>query len=335
MRSQSCGRLERHVDAQQFAHRVARAATIATIAVTVASSRPSRAQGSDDCATPQAISGVGSFAVDNTAATTSPPPASTSCAPLARNVWFRWQAPPSGGIVTLSSCGHTSAPMKITVYEYQGAGCPTGTPAAFCLGQCWLSWIAQPNLFYVIEMGSSGGGGSGEFGIGVSPPSSGTSFCDPGMNGVIACPCANPPSTAQRGCDNSSTTGGASLSATGWASLTHDSLSFTCADEKPTATSILLQGTGGTPSVQFGQGVRCVGGTLLRLYVKTAAAGAVTFPGAGDPTISARCAEIGSPIAATNMRAYAVYYRDATVLGGCGAENTFNVSQSMATTWTF
>src|SRR5262249_36368541 len=36
-----------------------------------------------------------------------------------------------------------------------------------------------------------------------------TSLCDPGANGVIACPCANPPTGPRRGCNNSAATGGA------------------------------------------------------------------------------------------------------------------------------
>src|SRR5260221_119014 len=70
-----------------------------------------------------------------------------------------------------------------------------------------------------------------------------TSLCDPGVGGVIACPCGNPPSGSGRGCDNSAATGGANLSASGIAYLSMDSLVFTTAAEKPTATSIVLQGT--------------------------------------------------------------------------------------------
>src|SRR5262249_54624899 len=33
-----------------------------------------------------------------------------------------------------------------------------------------------------------------------------TSVCDPGLAGVISCPCANPPSGRRRGCDNSAGT---------------------------------------------------------------------------------------------------------------------------------
>jgi Tol biopolymer transport system component len=54
-----------------------------------------------------------------------------------------------------------------------------------------------------------------------------TSVCHPGLEGVQLCPCSNQPSPADRGCDNSSGTGGALLSASGTAYLSMDSLVFT------------------------------------------------------------------------------------------------------------
>jgi Tol biopolymer transport system component len=163
-----------------------------------------------------------------------------------------------------------------------------------------------------------------------------SSLCTPGQDGVIDCPCGNPPSAAGRGCENSSSTGGAALSASGIAYLSIDSLVFTTRFEKPTATSILLQGDAPLPSgAGFGQGVRCVGGTMKRLYVKLAANGSITAPelGAGEPTISARSATLGAPILPGETRYYLVYYRDPFVLGGCPAGSTFNSTQTGSATW--
>ncbi len=163
-----------------------------------------------------------------------------------------------------------------------------------------------------------------------------TSLCDPGIDGVHSCPCGNSPSGLGRGCDNSASTGGASLSATGISYLSVDSLTFTTSGEKPTATSILLQGTllnaGG---ITYGQGVRCFGGTLKRLFTKHAVAGSITAPdfGAGDPTVSARSAAKGNPISAGQSRWYLVFYRDPTVLGGCPAASTFNATQTGRIDW--
>ena len=163
-----------------------------------------------------------------------------------------------------------------------------------------------------------------------------TSLCDPGLNGTIACPCGNQPSSAGRGCDNSSSTGGASLSASGIAYMSIDSLAFTTSDEKPSATSILLQGDASISNgLVFGQGVRCVGGTLKRLYVKTAANGSITAPDstAGDPSVSARSAQLGVAIQPGQPYFFLVYYRDPIVLGGCSAGNTFNATQTGSVTY--
>ena len=159
-------------------------------------------------------------------------------------------------------------------------------------------------------------------------------YCDPGSAGVISCPCGNPPAGSGRGCDNSSATGGASISASGSASLASDTLVFVTANQRPTGTTILLQGNNQLPvGAGFGQGVRCVGGTLKRLYVKTAAGGSITAPGTGDPTVSARSAALGDVIAPGSTRYYAAYYRDPIILGGCNPLFTFNITNSGSVLW--
>jgi len=163
-----------------------------------------------------------------------------------------------------------------------------------------------------------------------------SSLCDPGALGVVPCPCSNPPSTSGRGCENSSNTGGATLSATGIAYLSVDSLTFTTSGEVSTALSILVQGQGELASgVPYGQGVRCTTGGLLRLYVKNASAGSITVPdfSAGDATISERSALRGDLIRPGESLWYLVYYRDAIVLGGCPASSMFNATQTGRVTW--
>ena len=105
---------------------------------------------------------------------------------------------------------------------------------------------------------------------------------------------------------------------------------------KPTATSIVLQGRGSAPAgFVYGQGVRCVGGWLKRLFTKTASGGSITAPdfGAGDPTVSARSAAKGDVIQPGQSRWYLVYYRDPVVLGGCPASSTFNATQTGRVDW--
>jgi Tol biopolymer transport system component len=163
-----------------------------------------------------------------------------------------------------------------------------------------------------------------------------TSLCDPGVGGVIGCPCSNPPGGSGQGCDNSAATGGAILSAAGIAYLSMDSLVFTTSGERPTAFSIVMQGnTLLTHGVVYGQGVRCVGGVLKRLFVKSAVAGGITAPdfGAGDPPVSARSSAKGDVIQPGQSRWYLVYYRDPIVLGGCPASSTFNSTQTGQVAW--
>jgi Tol biopolymer transport system component len=164
-----------------------------------------------------------------------------------------------------------------------------------------------------------------------------TSVCAPGSGGVIACPCSNPASGQERGCDNSSATGGATLSGSGIAYLSMDSLLFTTSGERPTALSIVMQGNGVVLNgVVYGQGVRCVGGTIIRrLFMKHAAGGSITAPdfAAGDPTVSARSAAKGDVIQPGQSRWYLVYYRDPVVLGGCPASSTFNATQTGRVSW--
>jgi hypothetical protein len=158
--------------------------------------------------------------------------------------------------------------------------------------------------------------------------------CDPGAGGIIACPCANSALGPGQGCDNSSSTGGAMLTAAGNAALSSDTVVINAIGEKPTATSILLQGDNlNATGTVFGQGIRCVAGSLKRLYVKNAVGGAVTMPGAGDPTITARATALGDTLAGGSVRYYGIYYRDPIVLGGCAASSTFNITNQASVTW--
>ena len=160
------------------------------------------------------------------------------------------------------------------------------------------------------------------------------SVCGPGTGGTLPCPCSNPPATAGVGCDNSSATGGARLQAAGVASILVDSLAFTATAMKPTATCTVWQATGFVPGgIQMGQGIRCGNGVLKRLYGKTATSGSIQAPTGSDPSVSARSSFLGDPLAAGQHRYYFVSYRDPSVLGGCSALFTFNVSQMLDIVW--
>jgi hypothetical protein len=158
-----------------------------------------------------------------------------------------------------------------------------------------------------------------------------TSYCFGDGTGA-ACPCGNNGFTGH-GCQNSSATGGGLLIASGVASLASDTLLFTTQNEKPSALSTVTQGDTAIAPIAFGQGLRCAGGHLKRLYTKTAFSGSITAPASGDPSVHARSAALGDTIGVGSTRYYYVYYRDATVLGGCSAAATFNNTQSVSVVW--
>ncbi|MFN0006581.1 MAG: hypothetical protein ACKVXR_01635 [Planctomycetota bacterium] len=161
-----------------------------------------------------------------------------------------------------------------------------------------------------------------------------TPLCDPGVGGVMACPCGNPAEGVNRGCDNSSTTSGAAMTATGNASLAADTLQFKTAGEKPTALSIVAQwNMVNAAGVQFGQGVRCTAGSLKRLFSASAVGGSITAPTGVQPSISAQSAIKGDTILAGQSRWYLVYYRDNTVLGACPPLTNFNATQTGQVVW--
>jgi hypothetical protein len=118
------------------------------------------------------------------------------------------------------------------------------------------------------------------------------------------------------------------------ATLSYDTVVFEVIGEKPTALSIVLQGNALiAQGTVFGQGVRCIGGSLKRLYVKTAVGGAIMAPAPGDPSVSTRSASLGDPIPSGGTRFYTVYYRDPVVLGGCPPSSTFNSTQGGRIVW--
>ncbi|MBK7645000.1 MAG: hypothetical protein IPJ19_18470 [Planctomycetes bacterium] len=166
--------------------------------------------------------------------------------------------------------------------------------------------------------------------VGIATPF--TNFCSGSGSLPTACPCGNT-GMLGRGCQNSATTGGALLTAAG--NVAPDTVVLTSSNELPHAVSIVLQGNSDLVNgATFGDGVRCVGGTLKRLYIHQAVNGTVVAPVAGDLSITARSATLGDPISSGQTRSYQVYYRDPTV-AFCAAPtgDTFNVSNAVRVNW--
>jgi len=141
-----------------------------------------------------------------------------------------------------------------------------------------------------------------------------------------ACPCGNV-GLAGNGCANSLSTSGSNLAATGTPSISNDTLVLT-GTLMPNSSVLYFQGTtavgGGSGSV-FGDGLRCAGGSVIRLGTKTNALGTSSYPVGGDLSVSVR----GS-CAVGNTRIYQAWYRNAASF--CTA-STFNLTNALSLTW--
>ncbi|MBL8881124.1 MAG: hypothetical protein JNG88_18600, partial [Phycisphaerales bacterium] len=128
------------------------------------------AQGADLCANAQPISGTGSFAFDNSAATTDGVPDALcnffSQQDITNDVWFAWTAPASGGF-TISTCGGTSMDSKIAVLQGGCAGPVIACNDDACGLQTSLDIVATNGTTYLIRLGNYPGalGGTGTMSI--------------------------------------------------------------------------------------------------------------------------------------------------------------------------
>jgi len=155
----------------------------------------------------------------------------------------------------------------------------------------------------------------------------GTAYCF-GDGSATACPCGNASAPgAGEGCLNSLGVGGR-ITAAGSASLSNDTLVLT-GSQMPNSSALYFQGTtrqNGGLGVVFGDGLRCAGGSVLRLGTKANAGGTSQYPAAGDLPVSVR-----GFVTAPGTRTYQCWYRNAAAF--CTAA-TFNLTNGIGLTWT-
>jgi Tol biopolymer transport system component len=159
-----------------------------------------------------------------------------------------------------------------------------------------------------------------------------SAFCFGDGTQASPCPCGNSGS-AGRGCDNSDASGGARLVLTGLADP--DSASLTASGVGTSSLAIFLQGDALlNPGIRFGDGLRCAGGALKRLYAKNPLGGAVHAPQPGDLPLGVRSAQLGDPLAQGATRFYQAWYRDSDA-GFCPAPSgdLFNASNGVRVDW--
>jgi hypothetical protein len=181
----------------------------------------------------------------------------------------------------------------------------------------------------------------------VSPcedPSVGTSFC----LGSASCPCGMAPTNPGAGCGNEAGTGGALLTINGTPSVSADaaspSLFLTISQAPPFRTVVFIQGTSTIAAVPFGDGQRCVSGSLVRLNAPppppppgdpTDANGTLTYPTVNHPlSVVNRSSAAGQPINPGDTRHYFAQYRDANP-NNCNVSlgGTVNTTQAVTIVW--
>lgn len=219
-------------------------------------------------------------------------------------------------------------PSFLTAVDVSGGG-----PTQVCGGGLWSgAHVLDSTYVQFLSTNTTGSllvtlttmSGFGSFnGIQFIPRSNSyPGFCFGDGTGT-ACPCGNN-GAAGSGCANSSNAAGAVLAASGLASVSADTLVLTGSGMPATGSCLYFQGTTQI-STSFGDGLRCAGGTVVRLGTKVNSAGSSQYPAAGDQLISIRGMV---PPGAT--RTYQAWYRNAAAF--C-TPSTFNLSNGVAITW--
>jgi hypothetical protein len=141
------------------------------------------------------------------------------------------------------------------------------------------------------------------------------------------CPCSNNSGSPTSGCPNSVTQQGAYMAVGSNPTVSNDQMFLSAFDMPATATCLFFQGTAATPhGTVLAAGLRCAGGTLIRLGAKVASGGSATYPQAGDLPVSVR----GQVPAYGGMRYYQTWYRDPH--GTCTA-GTYNLTNAFSVLW--
>ncbi|MDE0892599.1 MAG: hypothetical protein OSB14_10495 [Planctomycetota bacterium] len=302
----------------------------------------------DDCVNPIAISGEGSFAFDQSTATTGTEGQYEALCTgnggtfIDFDVWFAWTSDFTGS-ARLSTCTGNQIDSKVAVYP--GSACPAGNTSLACNDDVvcpacptyayssQLEWSVTTGNTYMIQVGTwpaSMTAGAGDFTIeqafcdpACSTCIPGTIYCRGDGSGSATCPCGNH-STNDGGCANGSGQGGL-LSADGAANVSADSVILRATNLLPGQPCLFFQGNNAINSgdgVTFGDGLRCAGGAVIRLEV--------SFPDSnGNAETSSSIAAKGA-CTAGDVKRYQSWYRDPQS-SPCGS--SFNLTNGYEITW--
>jgi ELWxxDGT repeat protein len=146
-----------------------------------------------------------------------------------------------------------------------------------------------------------------------------------GDGGAGACPCGNEsPAGDQAGCRNSLGLG-AKLRSSGLARVNSDNFALLAYDMPSTSSALFFQGSQYAPAA-FGDGLRCAGGSVVRLGSRVATSGIAFYPGPGEALVS-----IAGVVAAGDTRVYQAWYRNNANYCTSAA---FNLTNGLSVLWT-
>ena len=145
--------------------------------------------GSDSCAQPQPISGLGVFNFDNTNATTGAAGQNEALcyafgsSTVSSDVWFEWTSTFTG-VATVSTCSLTAVDTKIAAYPQTPlAGCPQQNTSIACNDdlcgfQSEIGFAALSGGTYLLQIGTFPGStpGAGQFEISTNQLPSGLNY---------------------------------------------------------------------------------------------------------------------------------------------------------------
>ncbi len=249
------------------------------------------------------------------------------------DVWYSYTAT-RAGLLSLDTCG-SSFDTSITLYANCSAivqitcndDAPQGSPCGYGTHDAYLTYPIRLNETIKIRM-SGFVGSQGVFTL-TTLNATGHPFCLGDNVSATVCPCGNSvPVGTRSGCRN--TTGaGAKLEAAGFADVSNDSARLLVSGLTPGAPILFFQGDAKQSSgygLSFGDGVRCVSGTVIRLGTKFATNGTTMFPNTGDPLLHIA----GAIPPAGGVALYQGWYRNSSSF--C-LPATFNLTNGLEVAW--
>lgn len=253
---------------------------------------------------------------------------------LTIDVWYSYTAQRSG-LLALSTCG-SSYDSSITLYAscallQNQIACnddaPQGSPCGYGTHDAYLTYPIVAGQTYKIRI-SGFSASQGAFWL-TAKNDTGQPFCFGDGVSSTTCPCGNTVTQGTlSGCKNSAGAG-AKIEAFGLGDVSNDSLQLQVSGLPLGAPVLFFQGTGKQTSgwgSSFGDGVRCVSGTTLRLALKVPTGNTAIYPSTGDLPLGVA----GFVPASGGVRYYQGWYRNTDPY--CTSA-TFNLTNGFEVDW--